>query len=225
MNRRGGTRLRATRKPVVVLAGEDRNDRRVLRLLLEEFCPDMRGRIVEIAKSVPLRDASAGILDERVRRLGRLARARAERERADLACLFVHEDLDRPGTGGYDTVRKRVQDALRREFGSAHYVLAVAETEAWLLLFPDALTGYTSGWKVPRRYRGCDTSQLADPKRVMMNDVSGAGRTYRESDAPEVVARVLKTGNVRKPIGTNQSWTELWADATDCCRTHLRAAG
>ncbi|WP_433362936.1 hypothetical protein [Streptosporangium sp. CA-115845] len=48
MSRRGGTRIRPTRKPIVVVAGEDRNDRLSLRILLEEFCPEMRGRIAEI---------------------------------------------------------------------------------------------------------------------------------------------------------------------------------
>lgn len=56
--------------------------------------------------------------------------ARAEREAADLACVFVHEDLD--GTDGtrYAADRARVQKALSRAFGSTHYVLAIEEIEA-----------------------------------------------------------------------------------------------
>ena len=217
--------MRAIRKPVVVVAGEDRNDRQVLRVLLEEFCPNMRGRIVEMAKSVPLRIASADTLGERVRKLARFAKARAERERADLACVFIHEDLDRPGGGEeHATVLRRVQDALHREFATAHYVLATAETEAWLLLFPDALAGYAVGWSLPRRYHGCDTAQLGDPKRIMMNDVSRSGRTYRESDAPDVIAKAVDTGAVHTPSGTNQSWTQLRDDVSACCESHLTSA-
>lgn len=56
--RRGGTGTRAAKKPIIVLAGEDRNDCKSLRILLEAFCPDMRGRIVEIKDSVRLRQAT-----------------------------------------------------------------------------------------------------------------------------------------------------------------------
>lgn len=41
-----------------MLAGEDTNDRRVLRILIEAFCPDTRGRIVEVHDVVRLCRAS-----------------------------------------------------------------------------------------------------------------------------------------------------------------------
>lgn len=224
MSRRGGTRIGATRKPVVVVAGEDRNDRRILRTVLEEFCPDMRGRIVELAKNVPLRDASARTLGERVRKLARLAKARAEREQAGLACVFVHEDFDRPAGRDYLTTRGRVQEALGREFDTAHYVLAVAETEAWLLLFPTALAKYVTGWSLPRRYLRSDTAKLSDPKKVMINEVSRSGRSYRESDAPVVLAKAVDLGCVHTPSGVNESWTQFHEDINACCGEHLRTS-
>jgi hypothetical protein len=93
VSRRIGTAGGATRRPVVVIAGEDGNDRRALRVLLEGICPDMAGRLVEIRDSVRLRYADDTALRQRVSVLYRKALARAERERAELACLFVHEDL------------------------------------------------------------------------------------------------------------------------------------
>jgi hypothetical protein len=128
-----GTRTRATRKPIVIIAGEDGNDRRSLRTLLEAQCTEMHGRLVEINDSVRLRLATGKNLADRVAALGRKARARAIREQADLACVFVHEDLDSCHSADYDDARGRVQDALEAEFGSAHYVLdvlAAAEMEA-----------------------------------------------------------------------------------------------
>lgn len=221
MSARGGTRIRAIRKPVVVLAGEDGNDRKSLRVLLEEFCPQMRGRIVGIKDSVRLRDASGSSLTGRVDILARKARARAVREDADLACVFVHEDLDATDGPAYDETHARVQQALTRALGNAHYVLAVEELEAWLLLFPDALTSLVSSWKVPRQYRNRDTGTLADPKRILMHDVSNATRRYRESDAPDVLARSVELGLVSNPRGRNRSWTRLRTDADDCARRHI----
>ena len=151
MSRRGGTRIRATRRPVVVLAGEDRNDRRCLRILLEAFCEEMRGRLVEINEPV-----------------------------------------------------------------------AVEEMEAWLLLFPDALSDLVGSWKLPAKYRGKDTGRLTDPKGIFMREVSKGGRRYRESDAPAVLERVVALAIHREPIGSNRTWTRLGTDIADCCSRHLK---
>src|SRR5690606_34596814 len=119
---------------------------------------------------------------------------RAELEGASLACVFVHEDLDRPAGDDYLHTWQRVQDALCQVAGTAHYVLAVAEVEAWLLLFPDALTSYNSSWLLPRQYRGSDTALLHNPKEVLKNRVSRSGSRvrYRESDAPNVIREVIR---------------------------------
>ncbi|MGH3624244.1 MAG: hypothetical protein ACRDQ5_21065, partial [Sciscionella sp.] len=66
----------------MVLAGEDSTDRKCLRVLLETFCPDMRGRIVEINDSVRLRQASGENLSGRVSTLAGKVHARAKREAA-----------------------------------------------------------------------------------------------------------------------------------------------
>jgi hypothetical protein len=120
VSRSGGTSIRATRKPIIVLAGEDRNDRKSIRILLEAFCPEMRGRIVEINDKVRLRDASPVNLKERVSSLARLVKARATRENTDVACVFFHEDLDQPDGDAYVTRRESVQAALLAKFNSAH---------------------------------------------------------------------------------------------------------
>lgn len=218
---RGGTRIRATQKPVIVLAGEDSNDRRSMRILLEEFCPQMSGRLVETNATVRLRGASPSTLAERVNSLKGKVEARAEREKADLACVFVHEDLDATDGPRYAADRTRVQKALSRAFGTAHYVLAVEEIEAWLLLFPDALTRLVSSWKVPAKYHNRDTGTLTDPKGLMKRVVSGSVRRYRESDAPDVFATAVALGCLDRPVGTNRSWDQLRTDANECCRQHV----
>jgi hypothetical protein len=93
-SRRGGSSTRATKKPIIVVAGESANDREVLRCFLEAFCPQMRGRIVFLNDRVPLRDASGTTLNDRVKRFALRVRARAAREQAPVAAVFLHEDLD-----------------------------------------------------------------------------------------------------------------------------------
>ncbi|WP_063843027.1 hypothetical protein [Sphaerimonospora mesophila] len=206
----------------MVLAGEDSNDRRCLRLLLEALCPQMKGRLVEINEPVRLRQATGQRLTDRVNKLARLARARAAREKAELACFFVHEDLDAVDGEEYIRIRDRVQDALDREMGSAHYGLAVWETEAWLLLFPKALKAFVSSWEVPSKYQGKDTGKVHDPKNVLMNKVGNSARRYRESDAPGVLEKAISMGCLTQPLGTNRSWNDLFANVERCCGEHLR---
>lgn len=217
---RGGTRVRATKKPVIVIAGENSNDRSSLRHLLEAFCPQMRGRIVEISDPVRLHSATT-TLAARAEALGRKARARAARENADLACTFVHEDLDEPDSESYPEIHARVQAALTKACGSAHYVLSVAEMEAWLLLFPDALTKLVSGWTVPKQYRNRDTGTFDDPKKLLKQNVSTAARRYRESDAPDVLAKAVEQNLLDQPVGSNRSWAQLRADASECGQRHI----
>lgn len=205
----------------MVLAGEDSTDRKCLRVLLEAFCPDMRGRIVEINDSVRLRQASGENLSSRVRALAGKVRARAKREAAQVACVFVHEDFDAVDSSDYPTARKRVQEALECHLSSAHYVLAVWEMEAWLLLFPNVLSGFVASWKVPAKHRNKDTGRLTDPKRILMNECSSSQRRYLVSDAPAVFRKVAESKAHEKPTGSNRSWQQFRQDAKYCCAEHL----
>jgi hypothetical protein len=202
-----------TKKPIIVLVGESANDRAVMRVLFEAFCPASKGRIVQLDGKFPLRAADDTNLSSRVDHLVRLVNARAAREGAAAACVLVHEDLDATDSEEYDAVHKRVQDALTRAFQDAHYALAVWETEAWLLLFPRALAAFASAWTVPAQYRGKDTGKIQDPKRVLRHSVSKSGPRYRESDAPSIAERAVQLGLHNAPAGTNRSYDAFRAYA------------
>ena len=179
---------------------------------------DARGRIVEINDVIRLRDAGDAALSQRIEKLAGRIRARAEREQAQVACVFIHEDFDAVDSPQRDTVRKRVQDALRRSLANSHYVLATCEVEAWMLLFPDAISAVSSSWSVPNRYRGVDTGRITDPKRVMKQEVSGrANLRYQETDAPKVFAKVAELDLQGSPSGSNRSYQELLQSAAECC--------
>jgi hypothetical protein len=189
-----------------------------LRTLLEAVCPDARGRIVEINEVVRLRDARGAALTERATKLAGFIRARAERERAEVACVFIHEDFDALDSAQRDGIKRRVQTALRQNIARTYYILAAWEVEAWLLLFPDAVAAVSSSWGVPNRYRGVDTGRITDPKRVMKNEVSKtANSRYRETDAPKVFKKVVELGLQDTPSGSNRSYCELRQSAADCC--------
>lgn len=114
-----------------------------------------------------------------------------------------------------------MQTALEQASGFGHYVLAVWESEAWLIMFPEALAAHVSSWKLPTKYRGADTGLLADPKRLLGETLGKGGRRYREADAPAVLERAVELGCHKNPNATNRSWRQLEADIATCCEAHL----
>jgi hypothetical protein len=185
----------------------------------------MQGRIVEINDPVRLHLATGKNLANRIESLSKKVRARGERENAPVACVFVHEDFDACDSEDLVTTRKRVQLGLDNQFGTAHYVLAAWEMEAWLLLFPEALTSFVTGWRVPQKYRAKNTGVLTDPKRILMNELGKTARRYRESDAPDVIEKIVNLGHHTRPAGSNRSWAQFTNDAQRCCSGHLSTKG
>ncbi|WP_226873762.1 hypothetical protein [Microbispora sitophila] len=183
----------------------------------------MRGRIVEINDKVRLHQATGATLAARAEVLAGKVRARAVRDETSVACVFVHEDLDKVDSDDYPVIRERVQKALETALdGRAHYALAVSEIEAWLLLFPEALSALVSSWSIPGKHRSRDTGRLPDPKKILVNEVSGGSRRYRESDAPDVLNQAVKLGLLATPTGRNRSFDQMRKDAARCCAEHLK---
>jgi hypothetical protein len=131
--------------------------------------------------------------------------------------------MDDVESTGAQQAYSRVQRALESAFGTAHYVLAIAEIEAWLLRFPEALNDLVSTWKVPARYLDKDTDRLADPKRILMREIAKSPRRYRESDAPRILERAVALGCLNKPTGRSRSWDRFQSDIERCCAYHLRS--
>ncbi len=225
MSGRHQPRRKGRGSPVVVIAGEDRNDRESLKILLEKEQPDLRGRIVQIGDTVRLHKATGVNLTKRVRSILNKAEGVAEKQGPGtrVACLYVHEDFDSVDGPAYLEVHQRVEQEIHRQLGHGHYVLAVAEMEAWMLLFPAVLPKVVKAWKLPAKHMGKDTGRVPDPKRILMREVSGTkGRKYTESDAPAVFRAVVEGGHLGSPQGTNSSWKRFWRDVELCGREHLR---
>lgn len=210
---------------VVVIAGEDRNDRESLKTLLEEKQPGLRGSIVQIRDTVRLHKATGTNLTKRVRSILNKAEGVAEKHGhgTRVACLYVHEDFDAVDGPAYEEAHQRVTREIHRQLGHGHYVLAVAEMEAWMLLFPEALPEVVRAWKLPAKHLGKDTGRFPDPKGILMREVSKAkGRRYTESDAPAVFRAIVEGRHLANPRGTNSSWKRFWQDVERCGHEDLR---
>ncbi|NYI03496.1 hypothetical protein [Allostreptomyces psammosilenae] len=192
-----------------MVAGEDANDRKIVTHLVQEFCPSLGAKVVEIRDDVRLKSATGANLTQRIQTLVRKAKARALREGAGLAGIVVHEDLDGVTDETYDRVRRAISAELAKHSpcGTA-LALAAWESEAWLLLFPAAFPAVRPGWRLPVQLHRRDTGQLTDPKELLQTKLPAP--RYRESDGPDLIAAARKHGLLRAgPVGLNRSYAEF----------------
>lgn len=198
-------------KAVIVIAGEDANDRKALEVLVRKHRPGLRGKLVHISDPVRIKAATGANLTKRIRAVVNKAKGRAARDRAQLSGIIVHEDLDAPTGPQYVHERRRLADALAQHSpcGTA-LALAAEETEAWLLLFPDAFPRVHPGWKVPPQLRAKDTGTVKDPKELLQKKLGSP--VYRESEAPAIMRAAQEAGLLGSPSGVNQSYRDFVTD-------------
>lgn len=159
---------------VIVLAGEDSNDCKIMAEIIKQHHPELGG-----ARLVPL--------------IG----------------IVVHEDLDGYTDAEYVRIRAGVAAALSRESPcDSALALAAWESEAWLLLFPDAFPAVRPNWKVPAQLRGRDTGALTSPKEELKRRLGAP--SFRESDGPKVAEKARSLGLLASgPTGRNRSYEDF----------------
>lgn len=202
---------------IVVLAGESANDRRMLASLIKAAHPALAGAVTltEITDPVRLRKKSGAELATAANTLVSKARGKARLKAGEFVGIAVHEDMDACPGPAYDAARKAVSAALDRAAAgsSSVYALAAAESEAWLLLFPEAFTLYRASWKIPATWKGKDSGRRQNPKEDLESLLTSP--RFRESDGPEIVSTALAQGLLTKPKGSNRSYQEFIADICD----------
>lgn len=202
---------------VVVLAGESSNDRRMLASFIKAAHPALAATVTltEITDPVRLRKKSGTELATAASILVNKARGKARLKAGEFIGIVVHEDMDACPGPTYDTARNAVSMALKKATGtsSSVYALAAAESEAWLLLFPDAFTRYHSSWKIPAAWQGKDSGRRQRPKEDLENLLTSP--RFRESDGPEIASTALKNGLLARTKGNNRSYQEF---IQDICR-------
>ncbi|WP_432035558.1 hypothetical protein [Streptomyces cucumeris] len=197
-----------------MLAGESANDRRMLAAFIKAAHPALADAVTltEITDPVRLRKKSGTDLATAAGTLVSKARGKARLKGGEFVGIAVHEDMDVCTGPAYDTARKAVSDALAKATGASAsvYALAAAESEAWLLLFPEAFTLYRAAWRIPATWLGKDSGRRQTPKE----DLEGLLNSprFRESDGPEIVATALAHGLLVAPNGTNRSYQEFVTD-------------
>ena len=197
-------------RPVIAIAGEGDNDRKVLEHLLKALLPGPRPTFVPIRKHTALATAKK-YLEPRVDELRRLAQAAAAGQKGTLAGIVVHVDFDAAVNERYREARTRITGELRRTAGpdvQTALALAVSEIEGWLMLFPDAFPKTRNKWRIPPAECRRDLAMIHDAKEHLKRLLPQP--RYRESDASLVMAKAVEAGLVtHRPSGRNRSFTDF----------------
>ena len=195
---------------VIVLAGEDSNDCRIVAEIIKQHHPALgNARLVELSDNTRLKMATGPDLTARVRPIIGKAKGRALRATGPLVGLVIHEDLYGYTDAAYTRIRANVAGALSRESPcNSALALAAWESEAWLLLFPNAFPAVRPNWKVPAQLQGRDTGTVKSPKEELKRRLGSPA--FRESDGPKIAEQARSLGLlVSGPTGTNRSYKDF----------------
>lgn len=227
--RRGGKR--APKLPSIVLVfGEDENDRESIKMLLGALSPDLARRVQ--TRRHPLVLIKGARPEEVPDRAQRIADAvDAERVRAEVRCVFAHEDCD-DVEPAHEHVAAQIESALRAVGCDAHAVAPAWEMEAWWFLWPDAVKAANPSWRSPNDYVGKNVGMIRDAKEELKRRVVPRGvksgqhgfRGYRESDAPRIAAEVGKLGLANAPQASSRSYDRFRQSVWTCSAGALPAA-
>jgi hypothetical protein len=223
VNRSGGrsqSRENAANQVVVLVFGEDENDREALKELIIALCPELEARVETRPRPlVLLRDVSPAELPNRARQIADVVAA--ERVRKDVRCVFAHHDCD-DVEPSHEALSRRIEEALARAGCPTYAVTPAWELEAWWFMWPLAVKAYQSSWNIPKKYKGTKVGLIVDAKEEFRRAVRPAGkqkrRDYRESDSPLIAKKVRELGIARDPEAQSSSYERFVASVDSCCQ-------
>lgn len=202
----------ATRTPLVLVFGEDENDRQSIRILASGLRPDLAPHIVPRRNPILL---VKGLKELKARQRAVSWRRTVEAEsrvRGVLAAI-MHEDCDER-----EPAHLLLSAEIERRYSSPACRVIPAtpawELEAWWFLWPDAAQALVSSWRRPDKYIGKNVGLIADAKEAYRRATSPIGRgsgqrVYRESDSPLLAAIVVQLGLLHHPLAVSGSFSEF----------------
>lgn len=205
----------------VLVLGEDANDTRAIRILIEGWCPEYVGRVRSLRQPpVLIRDAKPADLSDRADRIRAAVNAVATDR--PVSHVVAHEDCDNVEPAHCELIAK-IETTLRRLGVPVIPAAPAWELETWLFLWPDAAPLYRQSWRAPADYVGRDLGQIEQAKEVYRRavrprDPDVRTREYRESDAPEIMTVVVDRDLLSSPRGRSASFDAFRDKVTTALR-------
>lgn len=189
-----------SRRPLVLVFGENENDRRAIIRLVCGLRPDLAGRVEERRKPlVMIKDALPQTARKNAVHIAGLTRQ--ETAQRDVLAVLAHQDCDR-----VEPAHVAIAEKIEREIADAGCpspaigVTPAWEIEAWWMIFPEAVGKVVKGWRDPDDWLGKDVGQVADAKQKLTKAVQPRPksktppRDYEEHDSIAIAATVADDG-------------------------------
>lgn len=185
------------RKPVILVFGEDDNDREALKHLLHALRSDAPRIEKRAHPPVLVKGREAARARKNVANIA--AQVARDSRRFDVRLVVAHEDAD-----AVEPAHEDLAAAIEARLSAAGVSAVVAavpafEMEAWWFLWPDCVLAVNSRWRRPAR-TGRNVGRIPNAKeelrRTLRSKHQGKPtRDYEESDAPKI-ARVVRERDV-----------------------------
>ncbi|WNG26199.1 hypothetical protein F0U62_20845 [Cystobacter fuscus] len=212
------------RPPLVLVFGEDENDTRSIRELIEALRPDLAGKVQHRRQPLVLiKDARPEDVPERARKIAEAVDI--ERATSEVVCVFAHEDQDGLEPAHEATCQK-IEAALLKAGCPAHAVVPAWELEAWWFMWPEAVQAVRPrSWRLPDDHLGKQVGRIRDAKeelrrRLVPKELKPEKRKgfphYQESDSPAIARQVREKKLARTPKASSGSYTRFMASVDRC---------
>ncbi|HEX5752485.1 MAG TPA: hypothetical protein VFZ09_40140 [Archangium sp.] len=212
------------RPSIVLVFGEDENDTKSIRELIEGLRPELVGQVQHRRQPLVLiKNARPEDVPERAQRIADAVDI--ERATHDVACVFAHEDCDEVEPKHLEVCAK-IETALAKAGCPAHAVVPAWELEAWWFMWPDAVQAVRpKSWRAPDDHLGKRVGLIKDAKeelrkRVVPKDLKPEKRKgfphYQESDSPAIARQVREKNLARRPGAKSDSYSRFVSSVDEC---------
>lgn len=200
---RGQAVQRQTKKPIVLVFGENEHDTKALCRLVEGLRPDLKG-VVQSRREplVLIKGATPETAKNNAQRIASLAKQEGALRR--VLAVLAHQDCDAIEPSHKDLasdIERSLTDA-----GCPGLPVGVApawEMEAWWMVFPEAVGKIVLGWRDPDDWIGHEVGKLPDAKEKLAHAVQPRQkrakhpRAYEERDSIQIAANIVTDNLLR----------------------------
>lgn len=211
-----------SKKPTVLIFGEDDNDRKAIASLITALCPNVTPRcvrkppvLIKGTKNSTARSNASTIADV----------VSVYSCDNSVACVFAHEDADDVEPHHLQIAERIESELLRAGIRcQVHAVVPAWETEAWWFLFPAEVASLRQAWVAP--LVSTKPGSIRDAKEELAAAVRPKGLKkhelrhfpeYTESDSPKIAELVAQSGRVRNVKGRSASYDRFVESVDACC--------
>lgn len=204
--------MTAGRGSVVVILGEDDNDRKTIQILVAALRPDIpRGALKPLRKPMALvRNVPPQRLPNQATKAA--AVLRAVHVATPIRSVLMHEDADEVEPA-HEALIAKIEASFRSLRWPVLAIVPAWEMETWWFLFPDAVHAVRPTWHRPDQYAGRDVGRIRNAKEELKKAVTPPGakasfQTYSEADSVRIAEKIVELAQLTPPwFARSASWT------------------